>query len=151
MKRVLRYSQAHVDLGAWHCPSLQLVEARMRAVAFRAAHSTIPGWPALYRRREAAAEDKRPMADQQEQKRSMAEMARGALSPGLWDNAVCVEMLKNAAAGWKGWKGATAEDRAVAAAAWAVHSKPQVTVACALTTRAHAPWLARGALQRLGA
>lgn len=67
---------------------MQSAEARMRAVTARAAACTNTRWPDLYARLEAAAEEAR----------SLAEMAKGVVSPGWWDNAACVEVLRAAAA-----------------------------------------------------
>lgn len=81
---------AQIDLERWHCSVVGPVEARMRAVAARCA--TRDHWRELCRRLEAAAEDAR----------SLAEDARGVVSPKWWDTAACVEVLRAAAEGWRG-------------------------------------------------
>lgn len=53
-------------------------------LSLRAAASTNVRWPGLYARLEAAADNAR----------SLAEMARGVVSPGWWDNAACVQVLR---------------------------------------------------------
>lgn len=116
----------HVELAEWGCPDIQSAEARMRAVAARAAARTNTRWSDLYARLEAAAEGVR----------SLAEMAKGVVTPRWWDNAACVEVLRAATAGWPGWQRREPNDAAADAARWHAHARPQTEAQNIFTIRA---------------
>lgn len=131
--------EGHVEMAEWGCPAVQSAEARMRAVAARAAACTNTRWPDLYARLEAAADGVR----------SLAEMAKGVVTPRWWDNAACVEVLRAAAAGWPGYQQRAQNDAAADAAQRQTHARPQSEAQNILTSRVRKHRLATAAQDRL--